>query len=73
MRLSLKQLRAGAVILSLGLLSGWIGFRLGRSGQGAANFLVSVSRNQPAEKQNLDLDLFWQVWESYCHILTPDF
>ncbi|OGD56880.1 hypothetical protein A3I57_03785 [Candidatus Beckwithbacteria bacterium RIFCSPLOWO2_02_FULL_47_23] len=63
MRLSLKQLRAGAVILSLGLLSGWIGFRLGRSGQGAANFLVSVSRNQPAEKQNLDLDLFWQVWD----------
>jgi len=56
-------LRAGAVILSLGLLSGWIGFRLGRSGQGAANFLVSVSRNQPAEKQNLDLDLFWQVWD----------
>ena len=63
MRLSLKQLRAGAVILSLGLLSGWIGFRLGRSGQGAANFLVNVSRQQPSQKQNLDLGLFWQVWD----------
>jgi len=63
MRLSLKQLRVGSIILSLMLLSGWVGWRLGRSGQGAANFLVSVSRNQPAEKQNLDLSLFWQVWD----------
>ncbi len=63
MRLSLKQLRLGAIILSLVLLSGWIGFRLGRTQTGTSGLLLSVSRQQPPQKQNLDLGLFWQVWD----------
>src|SRR3989344_7750326 len=63
MHLSLKQLRFGAVIISLMLLSGWIGFRLGQNGPGLVSFSATVSRNQPVSKQNLDLGLFWQVWD----------
>ena len=63
MHLSLKQLRFGAVIISLMLLSGWIGFRLGQNGPGLVSFSATVSRNQTVSKQNLDLGLFWQVWD----------
>lgn len=53
MRLSLKQLRLGALIISLLLLSGWTGYGLGRE---------SV-RPQQINPESVDLGLFWQVWD----------
>lgn len=52
MKLSLKQLRFGAVVLSLMLLSGWAGFNFGQK------------TNIPyTGKQERDLSLFWKVWD----------
>ncbi|MBU2052268.1 S41 family peptidase [Patescibacteria group bacterium] len=63
MKLPLKTLRTGVVILSLTLLSGWFGFRLGQSHGGQPNLKFWVSRAQPVDKQTIDLSLFWQVWD----------
>lgn len=52
MKLSLKQLRWIIVGLSLMLLSGWAGFRLGRE-----------DRPKSIDPQAVDLRLFWQVWD----------
>ncbi|MCX6816453.1 MAG: S41 family peptidase [Candidatus Beckwithbacteria bacterium] len=49
MKLTLRQLRLGIVVLSLMLISGGIGWKLGR--------LDRVSN-----PKNVDLTLFWQVW-----------
>ncbi len=52
MKLSLKQLRSGIVLLSLMLLSGWAGWRLGQA-----------DRPRPVDPKAVDLNLFWQVWD----------
>ena len=52
MKISLKQIRVGITVLSLMLLSGLAGFRLG-------NDKIEKS----LDKSEIDLGLFWQVWD----------
>lgn len=78
-RISLKQIRVGALILSLVLLAGVIGYRVGRKEISVNGFgKVQVDRAQPSDKDNINLTMFWQVWdklgESYLikENLNPD-
>jgi len=62
MKLSLKQVRVGVVGLTLVLLSGWAGFRLGQA-----------DRPKQIDPQTVDLSLFWQVWDKLeASYLQPD-
>lgn len=54
MKLSLVKLRLGIIGLSLILLSGWAGFRLG---QKSAPIIYRSTTDQA------DMSLFWQVWD----------
>ena len=56
MKISLKQIRAGITVLSLMLLSGLVGFRI-------ANKNVQPVSFEKLEKSQIDLSLFWQVWD----------
>jgi len=55
-KISLKQIRAGITVLSLMLLSGLVGFRI-------ANKNVQPVSFEKLEKSQIDLSLFWQVWD----------
>lgn len=62
MKIRLRQIRLVILVLLLCLLSGGIGWRLGRGKifpQGSALF----SSNLSAGKENLDFSLFWDVWQ----------
>lgn len=68
MKLRLKQIRVGLVIFGLMLLSGWIGWKIGQSNKTSESFLVTVSRNQPEKHQQIDLGMFWQVWDKLAEV-----
>jgi len=63
--MTLKQLRLGVVTITLVLLSFYSGwqFRGSRSAQRLLPTSIVVDRTQPAGKQNIDMNLFWQVWD----------
>ncbi|MBU1322784.1 S41 family peptidase [Patescibacteria group bacterium] len=56
MKISLRQIRAGITVLSLMLLSGLVGFRIGSKNLQPVSF-------EKIEKSEIDLGLFWQVWD----------
>jgi carboxyl-terminal processing protease len=64
MKINLRQIRVGLVVVSLILVSGFVGYRIGRQeislslSQG-----IVVDRTQPMDKSEVDLSLFWQVWD----------
>ena len=66
-RLTLKQIRLGVLVVILMLLSGWLGWRYGVGKTILVNSLTN--KNQVVDKNNVDLGMFWQVWgklgESY--------
>lgn len=66
MRLTLAQVRKTAVILSIVILSGLGGYRLGLKGtplpfidQGQ----VHIDRTLPENRKDIEFDLFWKTWE----------
>jgi len=63
-RLTLKQVRVGVIIAALMLASGWFGWRIGKGEITAGRLTeVVVDRSQPAEKSQIDLSMFWRVWD----------
>jgi len=66
-KLNLRQVRLIIVITALLLLAGGIGFWLGgnrvlfpwQTGQSQ----VVIERRKPAEKQEIEFSLFWEVWD----------
>lgn len=62
MKLNLRQIRTAVLIISLILLSAFAGFRYGQR-QNLAPSRISLDKSQPAGKQNIDLKLFWEVWD----------
>ena len=65
MKLTLKKIRRTILIIILALLSGGMGFWLRGSQSLTNNSLpkISINRTAPADKQNLDFSLFWEVWD----------
>lgn len=71
MKLTLTQLRNTILILAFVLLAGGVGWWLGQNDirlrqadQGPIPVGVSVeNRAAPADKQNVDFSLFWEVWD----------
>lgn len=63
--MSLGRLRRTIVVVSLMLLSGFVGFNLGqgKSLRAIINRETVVDRSQPIDKQTVNLDLFWEVWD----------
>lgn len=52
------------MILALMTLSGGIGWRLGQAHVSGQNLTqVLVNRSQPANKSQIDMSLYWQVWD----------
>ena len=52
------------MILSLMLISGFVGFRIGKQEISLGNGLnLTVDRSQPVDKSSIDLTMFWQVWD----------
>ncbi|MEK7622295.1 MAG: S41 family peptidase [Patescibacteria group bacterium] len=54
-KLSLKQVRFGIIVVALMIISGGIGWNLGRRN----SFKVYV----PSNKNSVDMGLYWQVWD----------
>ena len=69
MKISLKQLRIFILGLTFCLISGGIGFWLGRGKnevsqfKGSAEKAVVVNKNSAAGLKTIDFSLFWQVWD----------
>ena len=64
LKISLKQLRVGAIVASLMVISGMLGFKIGREEiRLTSDLKVTVDRTQPTATENLDLQMFWQVWD----------
>jgi len=59
-RVNLKQLRTGLLILLLILVSVTAGWKW-RDKQGQSG--LKIDRSQPTSKAEIDLSLFWQVWD----------
>ena len=52
------------MIISLMLIASFVGYRVGRGEiRVNSNLRVSVDRSQPTDKSNIDLVMFWQVWD----------
>jgi len=62
MKISLKQVRVGVIVLALMLASSWIGWRVGKGEIGLSG-VVKVDRSQPKAKSQIDLGMFWRVWD----------
>lgn len=66
-RLTLRQVRITVLIISLLLLAGGIGFSLGQRQVSLhwENYQpkVLIERTLPAEKQDIDFSIFWDVWD----------
>ncbi len=66
MKLNLKQIRRVIVTLILVLLAGGTGYWLGGHGLTlpfGGEPKVILERSVPAERQDIDFSLFWQVWD----------
>ncbi len=64
MKINLKQIRVGAVIISFMLVAGFVGYRIGRQEiQFKAGLPIKVDRSQSIDKQSVNLTMFWQVWD----------
>ncbi|MEA3355571.1 MAG: S41 family peptidase [Patescibacteria group bacterium] len=64
MKISLKQIRVGVLITSLVLMAGVIGYRVGKKEIFVSSLgTIKVDRSQPSDKNNIDLKMFWQVWD----------
>ncbi|MBU1085794.1 MAG: S41 family peptidase [Candidatus Beckwithbacteria bacterium] len=64
MKISLKQIRTGVLILSLVLMAGVIGYRIGKKEISVSNLgVIKLDRSQPDDKNSVDLRMFWQVWD----------
>ncbi len=63
MKIGLKQIRVGIVVISLMLMSSYVGFRLGREEIKISREEIKIDRTQPAGKSEIDLTMFWQVWD----------
>ena len=64
MKINLKQIRVGAVVISLMLVASFVGYRVGKEEiKVTPNLKVLVDRSSPADKTNIDLQMFWQVWD----------
>jgi len=62
MKISLKQVRVGVILLALMLVSSWVGWRVGK-GEISLPGVVKVDRSQPKAKSQIDLGMFWRVWD----------
>jgi len=62
MKISLKQVRVGVIVLALMLVSGWSGWRAGKGEIGMPG-AIKVDRSQPKTKSQIDLGMFWRVWD----------
>jgi len=66
-KLNLKQIRLVIVTSALVILAGGIGFWLGShdilSDWQIGQPRVVIDRSQPAERQEIDFSLFWEVWD----------
>jgi len=62
MKLRLRQIRVGIYLLGLVLISGWIGWNIGRNSV-IDRASVLVDRTKPQSKAKINLDLFWEVWD----------
>jgi len=73
-KLSLRQVRVGALILALLLISFGVGFKLGKSDTDR-RVPVFVDRNQPNSKKTIDMGLYWQVWDKLneTYLIKEDF
>jgi carboxyl-terminal processing protease len=60
-KLSLRQVRTAVLVLLLMLASGGLGWKLGR--KELVSGPITVNRSQPASKKEINLDMFWQVWD----------
>ncbi len=75
-KVSLKQLRVGAIVASLMVISGVAGYKIGR---GEIRITPSrklvVDRAQPENKADVDLQMFWQVWDKLgeSYLIKEDF
>ncbi len=64
MKISLKQVRVGVIVLALMLASSWVGWRVGQGEIGLSGAIkVKVDRSQPKAKSQIDLAMFWRVWD----------
>jgi|APSaa5957512622_1039677.scaffolds.fasta_scaffold10322_4 carboxyl-terminal processing protease len=64
LKVTLKQIRVGVLILSLVLVAGMIGYRVGKKEISISkNGSFQVDRSQPSDKSSVDLKMFWQVWD----------
>jgi len=54
-KLSLKQVRLGIIVIALMVISGGTGWNFGRKN----SFKVYV----PTNKNSVDMSLYWQVWD----------
>lgn len=68
MKLTLKQIRSFIIGLSLLLLAGVAGYRIGQGRislvpAGESSSQIRIDRRVPADKQGLDFNLFWEVWD----------
>lgn len=65
-KLSLRQIRIAILFVAIALLAGVAGFWFGRYD---LNFIprqaprVSIDQSLPADKQDIDFSLFWDVWD----------
>jgi len=64
MKLSLRQIRTTILVIILIVLGTFVGYRYGQS-QTRGNYFstISVDKSQPQGKQDLNLNLFWEVWD----------
>lgn len=66
--MNLKQVRTTIVVLALMIFAGGVGFWFGQQKIQASfkNFKpqVKIERNTPPGKENVDFNLFWQVWDT---------
>jgi len=66
-KLSLAKIRVFCLVVALVLLSGGIGYRLGQGTLKVTttknSVLPTISRQIPAAENNVNMDLFWSVWD----------
>ena len=69
MKFTLRQIRRTLIFVSFLLLAGGIGYYFGQKNlrfektTSFPSIQLSIDRKQPANKQNVDFSLFWQVWD----------
>lgn len=64
MKLTLRQIRVFVLAVCLLVLTGGVSYRLGqRQALSSSKPQVKLDRKVPADKEELDFNLFWEVWD----------